>query len=48
MPPVRQTVLKNTEKQELENRMKMKQKVMERWKKNEDLRNLLLKEQGSS
>jgi targeting protein for Xklp2 len=48
VPPVRQKVLKITEEQELEKRMKVQQQVVERWKGKKNLRNLLLKEQGSS
>jgi targeting protein for Xklp2 len=48
VPPVRQKVLKSTDEQELEKRMKVQQQVVERWKKNEESRNLLLKKQGSS
>jgi targeting protein for Xklp2 len=41
VPPVRQKVLKITEEQELEKRMKMQQKVVKRWKGKKYLRNLL-------
>jgi targeting protein for Xklp2 len=46
VPPVRQKVLKNTEEQELEKRMKMQQKVVERSKKNEESKKLALEGAG--
>ncbi|ELW63074.1 Targeting protein for Xklp2 [Tupaia chinensis] len=42
MPPVKQKVLKSTEEQELEKRMKMQQEVVEMWKKNEEFKKLAL------
>jgi targeting protein for Xklp2 len=46
VPPVRQKVLKNTEEKELEKRMKMQQKVVERWKENEESKKLALEGAG--
>ncbi|XP_060470751.1 targeting protein for Xklp2 isoform X1 [Panthera onca] len=42
IPPVRQKILKSTEEQELEKRMKMQQEVMEMRKKNEEFKKLAL------
>ncbi|XP_062059983.1 targeting protein for Xklp2 isoform X2 [Lepus europaeus] len=42
IPPVRQKVLKSTEEQELEKRMKMQQEVVEMRKKNEEFKKLAL------
>lgn len=42
MPPVKQKVLKSTEEQELEKRMKMQQEVVEMRKKNEEFKKLAL------
>lgn len=42
VPPVRQKVLKSTEEQELEKRMKMQQEVVEMRKKNEEFKKLAL------
>jgi targeting protein for Xklp2 len=46
VPPVRQKILKITEKQELEKRTKMQQKVVERWKMNEESKKLALEGAG--
>jgi targeting protein for Xklp2 len=43
---VRQKVLKSTEDQELKKRIKMQQKVVERWKKNEESKKLAVEGAG--
>ncbi|XP_012583648.1 PREDICTED: targeting protein for Xklp2 isoform X2 [Condylura cristata] len=47
-PPVRQKVLKSTEEQELEKRMKMQQEVVEMRKKNEEFKKFALAGAGQS
>ncbi|XP_037353228.1 targeting protein for Xklp2 isoform X2 [Talpa occidentalis] len=48
VPPIRQKILKSTEEQELEKRMKMQQEVVEMRKKNEEFKKFALAGAGQS